>query len=246
MTGPGVRPGGFVDEAKFVVRLHEPRRWWVAAGIGLVLLAVMAFGLFEIGRRAGGFSSMEAGRERAELGSRIATLEEDNAALKAEIARLETTLGVDQEAQRLLREDLESSTSEIAELNEELAFYRRIMAPPDGQHGLRVQAFDVTSGAAPGRFRLSLVLVQARQRDARTSGELDVALKGTRAGEEVSLSLVDLEAGSQSFDFRYFQDIDLEVALPADFQPKSAMVVLTPKGRDAVPVSASFPWNPGT
>ena len=246
MTGPGVRPGGFVDEAKFVIRLHEPRRWRVAAGIGFLLLVVMAFGLFEIGRRAGGFSSIEAARERSELSLRITALEEDKAALQAEIARLETTVGVDQEAQRRLREDLESSTSEIAELNEELAFYRRIMAPPDGQQGLRVQAFDVTSGAAPGRFRLRLVLIQARQRDARTSGELDVALKGSRGGEEVSLSLVDLEAGSQSFDFRYFQDIDLEVALPADFQPESAMVVLTPKGRGAVPVSASFPWNPGT
>ena len=176
----------------------------------------------------------------------IGHLEDENAGLRAEVARLRTTIEVDMEAQRRLTEDLQASASEVAELNEELAFYRRIMAPADGQDGLRVQAFEVSAGAEPGRYRVKLVLVQARQRDARTSGELDVEIRGTRAGEEARLSLADLAPGSHAFDFRYFQDIDLEVTVPADFQPETAMVVLSPKGRNSVPVSASFPWPPDT
>jgi hypothetical protein len=152
---------------------------------------------------------------------------------------------VDMEAQRRLTEDLQASASEVAELNEELAFYRRIMAPADGQDGLRVQAFEVSPATENGLYRVKLVLVQARQRDARTSGELDVELRGTRGGQEARLSLADVAPGSHAFDFRYFQDIDLELAVPADFRPETAMVVLTPKGRNAVPVSATFPWPPG-
>ncbi len=235
-----------MDGAKFVVRLHDPKRWRLAATVGVACLAVAVYGLFELGRRAGGFSSIEAARQQAAMAEEIGRLEEDNAGLRAEVARLQTTIEVDMEAQRRLAEDLQASASEVGELNEELAFYRRIMAPADGQDGLRVQAFEVSAGAEPGRYRLRLVLVQARQRDARTAGELDVELRGTRAGEETRLSLADLASGSHAFDFRYFQDVDIEVTVPADFEPETAMVVLTPKGRKSVPVSASFPWAPDT
>lgn len=235
-----------MEGARFVVRRHDPRRWRFAAGVGLLSCALLAYGLFELGRRAGGYSAISAAREEAAMTAEIRRLEEENAMLKTGIARLETSREIDLEAQRRLQDDLLASTSEVAELNEELAFYRRIMAPPDGEHGLRVQAFDVIPAAEPGHFRLKLVLVQSRQRDSRTSGGLDVEFSGTLDGEATRMSLVDLAAGGQTFDFRYFQDIDLEVALPTGFRPDSAMVVLTPKGRDATPVSASFPWNPGT
>lgn len=234
-----------MDGAKFVVRLHDPRRWRVAAGVGVLLFALFAYGMFEIGRRAGGFSSLEAARQQAAMEDEIRALEDRNAGLQAELARLRTSVEIDQEAQRRLRDDLQASASEVAELNEELAFYRRIMAPADGQEGLRIQAFEVVPANEPGRFRLKLVLVQSRQRDARTSGALDLELRGTRAGEAARLSLVDLAADVPEFNFRYFQDIDLEVTVPPDFEPESALVVLTPKGRKATPVSTSFPWAPG-
>lgn len=235
-----------MDGAKFVVRVHDPRRWRLAAAVGVALLVATAYGLFELGRRAGGFSSIEAARQQSAMKAEIGRLDDENAALKAEIARLRTTVEVDMEAQRRLTEDLQASASEVAELNEELAFYRRIMAPADGQDGLRVQAFEVSPGAEKGLYRVKLVLVQARQRDARTSGEFDVELRGIRAGQEARLTLADVAPGSHAFDFRYFQDIDLELAVPVDFRPETAMVVLTPKGRNAVPVSASFAWPAGT
>lgn len=233
-----------MDETKFVVRLHDPRRWRLLAAGVVAVLALGAWGLFDAGRRAGGYSSAEAAREQERLEERIGQLEEDKRSLQADVARLNTTLEIDLEAQRRLREDLQDNASQLAELNEELAFYRRIMAPADGQQGLRVQAFEVTPGSEPRHYRLKLVLVQSRQRDARTSGELDVQLQGQRNGEQTRLSLVDLAAGAARFDFRYFQDIDLEVALPEGFEPEIALVELTPRGRGATPVSASFPWSP--
>ncbi len=235
-----------MDSPRLVVRKHDPRRWRVAAAAAVILLVVLALGLFELGRRAGGYSMLAAARESAGLRDRIEALEQENAGLKAEIARLETTLEVDLEALRQLRGSLEETESQVAELNEELAFYRRIMAPSKGEDGLRIQAFEVAPSDSADRYRVKLVLVQARQRDARTRGELAVELKGQRNGEETRLSLQDLAADAQSFDFRYFQDIDFEVKLPQDFTPDSAQVVLTPRGRGEAPVSASFPWRPGS
>ncbi|MEJ2515000.1 MAG: hypothetical protein P8080_03665 [Gammaproteobacteria bacterium] len=234
-----------MDGPKLVVRQHDPTRWRLAAAAAVILLLLLAFGLFELGRQAGGYSMLAAARESRELQDRITALEQENGNLKAEIARLETTLEVDLEAQRQLRSSLEETESQVAELNEELAFYRRIMAPSKGEGGLRIQGFEVAPAEAAGRYRVKLVLVQARQRDDRTSGELAVEIKGQRNGEDTRLSLQDLAADAQTFDFRYFQDIDFEVQLPQDFTPDSAQVVLTPRGRGEAPVSASFPWRPG-
>jgi cell division protein FtsB len=233
-----------VDGSRLVVRVHNPRRWRIAIALSVALVLLLGFGVFELGRRAGGYFSLEAGRERSAMEAELARLSAENQSLKEEVARLQTTLDVDVEAQRRLRESLQATEAEVAELNEDLAFYRRIMSPPDGKGGLRVQAFEVAREGEGDRYRLKLVLVQARQQERKAQGQVSVQLEGSRAGEVETLELADLAAEPPSFDFLYFQDIVLEVTLPEDFAAETAQVVLTPRGKGATPVTASFPWSP--
>lgn len=233
-----------MEPQRLVVRLHDPRRLRLVVGIGIVLALLFCVGLFELGQRTGGYSSFAAARERDVMESEIASLDSENRRLKEEIAQLQTTLEVDRQAQLLLKEGLAGNESLVAELNEELAFYRRIMAPADGEAGLRIQAFEVTDHSEANSYRLKLVLVQSPQRGGKAKGQVDLSLKGVLDGRDRDLSLQELSAEPLQFEFLYFQELDLDVTLPEGFKPATAFIELRPVRRNASAVAASFPWKP--
>lgn len=233
-----------MDEQRLVVRLHDPRRFRLVVLAGIVLALLLCFGLFELGLRAGGHSSFRSDDRRQELRAEAVRLRGENQQLKEELARLQTSLEVDREAHSRITETLAQSEARIAELNEELAFYRRIVSPPDGETGLRVQAFEVLGNGLAGGYRLKLLLVQSPRRSGRAQGLVDLTLSGTLGGEDENLTLQELAAEPQAFEFLYFQDVDFEVILPEGFEPQAAEIELRPEGRNARPVVASFPWQP--
>jgi hypothetical protein len=233
-----------LDEQRLVVRLHDPRRFRVVVAVGVGLALLLCFGLFELGQRLGGYSSFAADDKRTALRSETRRLRDENEQLKEAVAKLQTSLEVDREAQVQLQEGLAVSEARVAELNEELAFYRRIIAPSDGQTGLRVQDFNVIANNEFNSYRLKLMLVQSPQRSGRAQGQVDLSLHGKLHGRDASLSLLELAAEPQAFEFLYFQDVDLDVILPEGFEPESAEIALRPGQRNAPVVAATFPWRP--
>jgi hypothetical protein len=233
-----------LDEQRLVVRLHDPRRFRVLVVVAVVLALALGVGLYELGHRGGGQSSLQADQRRQALRAEVARLTVENQQLKEDLARSLTSQEVDREAQSRLHESLAATEARVAELNEELAFYRRIVTPPDGQTGLRVQTFEVTPTSLANGYRLRLLLVQSPQRSGRAQGQMELSLHGTLNGEEASLTLVELAAEPQGFEFLYFQDVDLDVVLPQGFEPQVAEVQLRHGQRANRVVAASFPWKP--
>lgn len=168
-----------MDEQRLVVRLHDPRRFRVVLLAGVALVLLLCFGLFELGQRVGGYSSFRSDDRRQALRAEAKQLRLESQQLKDTIARLQTSLEVDREAQLRLTATLAESEARIAELHEELEFYRRIVAPPDGQTGLRVQTFEVLGNGVDNGYRLRLLLVQSPQRSGRAQGQVDLSLRGT-------------------------------------------------------------------
>jgi cell division protein FtsB len=228
-----------LDETRLVVRLHDPRRLRRVLLVMAVLLPLFGFGLYELGQRSGGHSSFAADQRRQALRAEVGRLRLENQQIKDELARLRTSLDVDREAKALLRETLAGSELRIAELNEEIEFYRRIVVPPEGQATLRVQTFEVLE-QPDQHYRLRLLLVQSPQRSGRAQGQLDLRLIGTLRGREASLSLQELAAEQLEFEFLYFQDLELDIVLPEGFEPDIAEIELKASNRS---VTASFPWR---
>ncbi len=233
-----------MDEQRLVVRLHDPRRFRIVVAVGVALALLLCFGLFELGQRLGGYSSFAADDKRTAMRSEMRRLKAENEQLKEAVAKLQTSVEVDREAQVQLQDGLAASEARVAELNEELAFYRRIIAPSDGETGLRVQGFEVIANNQFNSYRLKLMLVQSPQRSGRAQGQVDLSLHGTLHGKDASLSLLQLAAEPQAFEFLYFQDVDLDVILPEGFEPVTAEIELRPGQRNARAVAATFPWKP--
>ncbi len=232
--------------SRLVVKSHEPNRLRLAIALLVTLLVVAAWGLFEWGRKAAGYDRVTAARVRGELNDRITELETDNDGLRHELALLRTSDRVDQEAYSQVSVELDDLQSQIAELNEELAFYRGIMSPSDGRSGLQIKAVQINPVAEDRSFNLRLILVQAGRHDARVTGGVEVTIVGesdeTPDAIRIDLAALTSDAAKLRYSFRYFQILERDISLPEGFEPSSVDVSLT-GGRKSDSVSASFPWQ---
>jgi RES domain-containing protein len=234
-----------LDTRKLVVRpqgLRGPLPW-AAAALGVLVLLWVAF---EVGRARAGYSVTTAFAERRQLRAEVERLQARATELEAQLASAEIARRVDRESYAQVEKSLADLQSRLGEQSQELAFYRGIVSPGDGTVGLRVQRLLVQPAAEPQHFRLRVVLIQAARQDAIVTGTVDVKIDGQRAGRPLSLSLSELGLERPlSYSFRYFQEVEAEIEVPAGVTPARVQIEVRPRGADA-PVRASYPWTVDT
>ncbi len=234
---------------KLVVKQHQPMRVGVIWGVAVTLAILAGFLTYEYGRYRGGYDSREAKTTEAELTRELSELELSNGKLREQIALLETAKKIDDEAHENVESMLGDLQADVQEQKQELAFYRSIIAPEEGKRGLRIQEFRLTPAGADAEFRMRLVLVQAASKhDRRVSGTVTMSIEGARDGTQTSYNVADLISGEDDtnglgFSFRYFQNFDRQLVLPAGFVPQRVNVEVSPKGRVADIIKQSFDWS---
>ncbi|MFK8032237.1 MAG: DUF6776 family protein [Gammaproteobacteria bacterium] len=234
---------------KLVVKEHQPMRLGVIWGVALVLAVGTAYLMYEYGRYRGGYDSREANTTEAELRRELEEFEQSNSKLREEIALLETSDKIDEEAYEKVESMLGDLQAEVQNQKQELAFYRSIIAPEDGKRGLHIQEFRLTPAGSESEFRMRLVLVQAANKhDRRVSGTVTMSIEGARDGAQTSYNIADLINGEDSednlgFSFRYFQNFERQLVLPTGFVPQRINVEVSPKGRVADNIKQSFDWS---
>ena len=231
-------------DARLLVTPAAPWQRLVLLLVGLAFLGGAGFLLYEMGRYQAGYSRLDADAERRDLRDDISALQQTNEALRRQIAVLETSKEIDQEAYSQVEANLAELQASIQSQEEELAFYRGIVSPADGVAGLKIQEFELTPGSGQAVL-MRLVLVQAIKHDRRVSGVVKLNVHGERAGQDESLALPELvvegESGELAYSFRYFQDLERELVLPEDFLPDRVDLEILPKGRGRK-VSQTFDW----
>ncbi len=157
---------------------------------------------------------------------------------------------VDAQAARSLRETISSLRNEMAGLQEEVTFYKSLMAPSSVERGLQIAEFELAPGGEDREFVYHILLTQVAERRDWVQGKVEVEVHGVREGtqgpgaQEV-LPLTDLAAVATyplKFRFRYFQDLSGTVTLPAGFEPQAVSIKVTPAGRSGNGAQRSFDW----
>lgn len=226
---------------RLVVRYHSSRGRGVlvAGAIGALLLLYLTY---EWGRFDGGYSKFAEIQVRRELSARIETLEQGNEKLRGELAAAELARRVDSKAYADVEKTLAELQAQLLKHREELTFYRGIVSPENGIGGLRIQRFQVSAGGVPGHYELRLVLVQSMRQDAVVSGSVTVQIEGVRENRPAQLTLAELGADAKlPFRFRYFQNLEQDVVLPAGFEPRAVNVEV--RSSRLTPVRESYPWK---
>jgi hypothetical protein len=205
---------------KMEVRTYAPkRRAWVigamAVGTALVLYAV-----FELGRYEAGFRVIDSVRGALTASSRIRDLETENARLHQQLAAADVAARIDREGYKQVQRSLGDMQSQIARLNQDLSFYRGLVQPDPSVH-VKVQQMQIVP-ESPGTFHLKFVLMQTGKPEKEVTGSATMIVDGLLEGKPVMLTFAELSPShhiSLAYSFRYFQDYDEIVKLPAHFEP---------------------------
>ncbi len=213
----------------------------------VVVIGVIVYLAFELGRIQANYSIVDAARERQEFESRIGDLGDEIVALKQEVALLETHRDIDREAYREVEASLVALQAKIQEQSDAIAFYRGIVSPADGTAGLRVQDFKLSRGSDERAFNVRLVLVQSLHHDRKVSGDVALTVEGIQNGSSASYVYSQLmpeeEQGNWAFSFRYFQDFDREIVLPDGFEPERINIEVRSRTRSISSIEESFAWT---
>ncbi|KRD31892.1 hypothetical protein ASE35_13025 [Lysobacter sp. Root916] len=222
---------------------NAPRHWRYAAGVAMA--AVLAFGAWGLWRAwsppppaapAGSDTARDARAEHAELEQ-----------LRQRVTTLSRSDQISREANRDLQGTLSERDEEIAGLRADVAFYERLVGSTAQRRGLAVHALRVQPQNG-GAWHFTSTLTQNLNRGAVSAGRLTVALEGSRGGKLQKLAWDDLRqqpnAPGLAYSFKYFQQIEGDLFLPAGVTPVRVVVRLTPQSGAAV--EQSFTWAEAT
>ena len=245
MRSPDGRPS-------LVIRTHAPTRRLVIAGVFAVVVLITMYIVYEFGRFNAGYDRLEVAQQRTELEVEIERLNKANRDLRTQLAELDTIrIGRAREQAEVTR-TIGDLQAQVARQTQELAFYRGIVAQSATAVGVKVQQLHIgagkpSAGSKVQRYVVHISLVRSVRPDTVAVGSVGLTIDGAAAdGKPTTLDLAALTSGRQKelpFNFRYFENLDQDVMLPAGFQPEKVAVEVRSNKKDVAPSSQSFPWS---
>ncbi len=231
---------------QLVVRAYSPaRRWFAVGAIALAILSAL-YATFELGRYNAGYDSLAALRERSRLRAQLDERDATLAELQGQVAHLETS-DIGQSRERLeVQRTIGELQAQVASLSQELAFYRGIVTQGANASEVKVQNLSIAATGEPNTYRVRLTLVQPVRPDAVVSGTVIFAVSGSQAGKTARLDFETLTGGKKRelpFTFRYLENIDEQIQLPADLKPEELQVEIRSSRRGVAPLQQSLIWN---
>ena len=148
-------------------------------------------------------------------------------------------------ANELLRGSERGRQDEIAALQADLAFYRRLGGANGSQAPLAVHYLELQATQSPQVYRIIFTLTQNLRWAAVIAGRVQLGVDGIRDGVAVHLTGEELLAESAeplSFKFKYFQQLERLITLPEGFEA-SRLTVRLRSGRLRTPVEQSMEWQ---
>lgn len=234
-------------EVRFSDPRHERRRrWWLVLLILAVPLAfVLGLGLTEWRTQ----QSAEGVGGRDELLVRLAEQEQELELLRQRLAVVASGEKVGQQSIEQNRRTIKLLEEQIFKQQQDLAFYKGVLAPASRREGLRIRTFELQATDSPRHFRYKLLMSRVGKDEAPLRGKLRITVEGQMDGKATSLELSSLsdEVSDVSipFSFKHFQSFPEagrfgELRLPEGFVPRQVKVRAEVEGDK--PVDRIFEW----
>lgn len=233
---------------ELVIRQHAPMRRLILA-VSLAVLGLVGLGVaFEFGQYHAGYNIVSAIQQRGRLEDSIKQLRSTNTALQGRIIALQTIDAGQKQEDQVVSRTIGDLQAQVARQTEELAFYRAVVAEGAPAIGVRVGTVRLAPAKPAGHFLVHVSLVRAGKTDGMTTGNVDLTVDGQDAGGKAatlaSQALVDGGGTADvPYNFRYFQDLEQTVSLPAGFRPEHLTVEVSSTRKDVAPLTQTFPWS---
>lgn len=237
---------GSVQDELVIVSRGKRSRFAVALLFLLSLLAAAAFGYF-----AGFYQyrDMLLGltTERDVLSDTLQQSQAQLVELRKRLVIYETSEEIDRISVKKAQDMVLELESQNAALEQEVAFYRNIMAPESASAGLVINSIDIQPTDILNVYRYSVVLAQLKSSGNFVNGRAQIQVEGLQNEQAISLNLNELETGAAkegvAFKFRYFEELKGTLTLPDGFIPKQVLVVLQTKKKNSQNIEKTQIWN---
>lgn len=230
----------------YELRSHNPVRNRLGLALALVLLISAGVGLYWAGYHASGVASAHMRAALSKLRNQVDYLQQRNQQLLGNSAQLGRSGEIDREAMRRVQAMLNQMQGKLADLTEEVSFYRSIVSPSKLKPGLHLQRFALTATGTRHGFRYHLVLTQVQDKHAVVKGRVSVQIVGQSNGRAKTLDMAALAGGELDFSFRYFHDFSGNFSLPDGFVPQRVEIKVTPFTRKVAGVEQKVTWKQAT
>ncbi|WP_114416648.1 DUF6776 family protein [Marinospirillum perlucidum] len=236
------------QEERLEIVAYNPVRRLIARVVVIALMLALAFGGYYYGRWSVLSERGTAIIERDELKDLAREQEEELAELRRRVLVTESSNAVDRRAYEEVQQTVLNLNARIAQLENELHFYQRVMAPEKVDQGLRIDSFDLEPINDSGAYNYQLVITQVTDNNTFIEGRALVSIIGKRGRtQNVTLPLKDVSSDvddlSIRFRFRFFQNVAGQLELPEDFEPEKVQVILQSTGRKAMRIEQEFDWS---
>jgi len=184
--------------------------------------------------------------EHAELAQAHAEAQAGLEGLKQQVATLSRSEQISRAANVEVQQTLAERDEEISAMRADLEFYERLVGATGQRRGLSVHSAEFQLEAG-GSWRYAITLTQNVNRGGISSGTMRFAVEGVASGVLKTLDWATLrqadKAPGQEYSFRYFQQLEGSVVLPAGFTPQRVLFTLDGGSGRA---EASLPWQAAT
>lgn len=237
---------GSKQDKLMVVRYDPWTRFW-KRGFMVLLVALLAAASYVFGRYEALEAQEQAIAERDQLLEDLQMARDEISSSSQRVIMLEKGGEVDRRSTEGLRQNMVDLRAQIATLQEEVAFYKGIMAPSTRKQDLRIQKVELSKTLEERRHRFKVVLTQVGTNQRFVSGLAGVNIVGVLDGKQKVYGLRDLSDDIRDygikFKFRYFQEIEGELVLPEGFTPEAVEVELQSNSSKSKRIEKSFPWS---
>ena len=218
----------------------RPIRPVVATILAIVAAAIIAVGGYSLGRfeRHVPFAMFES--------NEVTHLRQHATELERQLADIKLSQVVDRDANESLRQTIKSLRDELSAAQEEVLFYRQLMAPSQAQRGLRIEKLELNPGQTANEINYRLLLTQVVERHDWASGVVTIDVAGSWDNEQVVLPLTELtklDSYPLPFRFRYLQDFTGVLTLPQGLTPERVIVTAATPGKKGKRIQKTFNWT---
>ncbi|MFZ1712756.1 MAG: DUF6776 family protein [Nitrosomonas sp.] len=220
-----------------VVKAHVP--WYkrvLLTAIGLLLVALLAYGAYETGKGTGTVDNGNVATNDPALEQILEAsncLKKYNEALCTQIADLVRQLQISNATRVDLAKQVKSLDEENERLREDLSLFQRLISGNDeaADAELVIHRFSLEPSQIPGEYLYTLLLAQGGKRLKNFIGNLEFAVELKQDDDKKLISLVD-ENASKGFpvNFRYYHRLEKSFQVPTETVVESLQVRIFENG----------------
>ncbi len=234
-----------MSHSNLIIKPQKSRLWYITVGFLLLFLLVTIY----VAGRYLSLADLASTKEELVI-SQMHLAETQNALDRASesLVMQKQSSQVDNQSNQELVNSVKNMQQTQNDLEEELKFYRKIMAPERDREGLAIDAMKISQADRSDEFHFRLTLIQAGKQSQFLKGDIVLRLSGLLNGKNTEYDFRELgtfKVKHFQFQFKYFQNIQGFIHLPSGFEAKKLTVAAKTKGRRKnQKVEKQMVWQP--